>query len=212
MLITKSWIVASLYFVGACQLGASTFQVTVNDTLQNQTGFLAFDFLAGSPAPGNVATITSFTTDATLASASSSGSVTGSLVPGPLTLADTQFFNEWLQGLVYGTSISFVISTGNNISSSGSPDSFSFFLLNDTRNPFATSDPTGADSLFTIDLTGPSTIPDAFTSDFATVTISPSISRTPEPLSLPLVLVGLLLSLVHWPRKWNQCGTTHLRV
>jgi hypothetical protein len=176
---------------------AGVFDVTISDLLQNQTGFLAFDFLAGSPVPNNTVTVSNFATDGTLGSVTPSGSVTGSLVPGPLTLTDSSFFNEWLQGITYGTSISFQITTTDKFSPGGIPDNFSFYLLDSSLNPFPTSD-TVADSLFSLDLNGPGSIPQVFTSTVAQALVTP-VTAVPEPSSLSLT--AALLGCVLWARR-----------
>jgi hypothetical protein len=161
---------------------ASTLQVNINTTpLTGATGFLAFDFLGGSPAPNNFATILNFGTNSTLGAASSSGTVSGTLVPGPLVFNDSTFFNEWLQGVTFGSVISFQLSLSTNTIPGGSPDAFSFFLLDSNSLPFATSDPSSANSLFQIDINGQSLTPNVFTSDFASASVNPAQATVPEP-------------------------------
>lgn len=199
-----------LFFCIVClHIDASEFQIAIDDNLPTQTGFLAFDLIAGSPAPGDTVTISDFTTDGAFGSSSQSGSVGGTLAPGPLTLADTSFFNEWLQSVTYGTTISFQLVIGGNVPS-GIPDSFSFYLLDSDRNPFPTSDPTGADSLFAIDLNGLSTTPTAFSSDIAAITIQTVTSAVPEPWSLPITGVGLLWLFVRHMRNRQRVSAHRL--
>lgn len=177
------------------RLDAAAFLVTVDTTpLAGLSGFLAFDLLAGSPAPGNSALILGFSTDSTLGSGTPSGDTSGTLVPGPLTLGDNQFFNEWLQGIVtFGTTLSYRLDLGSAVIPGAIPDSFSFFLLDSSQVPFATTDPTGADALFTIDLTGPQSTPLVFASSFAIATVEPAATAVPEPSSLLLLLTALPL-------------------
>lgn len=179
----------------SARLDAASFLVSVDTTpLAGRSGFLAFDFTAGFPVPGNSTVISGFSTDSALGSGVPSGDASGTLVPGPLTLGDTQFFNEWLQGITsFGTTLSYRLDLGSLAVLGGFPDSFSFFLLDSNKVPFATTDPSGADALFTIDLTGPSTAPVVFSSDFAVASVEPVPVGVPEPSSLWLLLVPLLL-------------------
>ena len=150
-----------------------TFHVSINTTpIAGTSGFLAFDFLGGSPLQGNTATIVGFATTGVLGSSSSAGNVTGSLTSPPLVLTTSVFFNEFLQGTTFGSGLTtFDLTLSSNFLMGSTPDSFSFFLLNSTFTPFTTSDPTGANALFVIDITD-ATTPVVFTSAFATVTVN----------------------------------------
>lgn len=174
---------------------ASPWRVTIDSTpIVGQAGYLAFDFIAGSLGSPNTAIVSGFASDATLGADSRSGSAVGGLVPGPLTMGGGPFFNELLQGVgVFGSSISFDVDLGTD-TSGAVPDSFSFFLLDARQLPFATSDPTGAGSLFYFDLTGANTGPVVFDSVFASVTVEPLSTPPglPEPGTLMLVLVATL--------------------
>lgn len=201
-------------FATTVGLDASAFQVTIFDTLQPQTGFLAFDFLAGSPQLNNTAVIDSFLTNGILNTFSISGSVIGTLTPGPLTLTDSSFFNEWLQGFTYGSTISFNVKTGDSVSQGGIPDSFGFYLLDSNRNPFLTSDPSGADALFTIDLNGSQTTPTSFVSTVAQVSITPVSNSLPEPSSLLLTLpfiVFVMLAISRRPAHSQENNVNYSR-
>jgi len=154
---------------------------------------MAFDLLGGSPLQSNISTISDFSSTSTLESSSTSGDVSGSLTPGPLGLKADQFFNEWLEGADFGSGLTtFTLDLTTSYIAASTPDSFSFFLLDSGFNPYATSDPTGADSLFSIDLVGGVTSPQVYTSDFATVTLTPAVSGVPEPNSVLLAGFALL--------------------
>ena len=177
---------------------ALLYDVTIDTTpLAGISGFMAFDLLGGSPLQNNVATISGFMTTGTLGSASSSGAVSGNLTPGPLTLTANQFFNEELQAITFAAGLTtFKLNLTTNFAPGTTPDSFSFFLLNSSSVPFPTSDPAG--SLFAIDLVGPDTSPNVFTSATATatVTVDAGGSTVPEPASwtlLSLALAGLVI-------------------
>ena len=175
-----------------------SFQVTVDTTpLASLTGYMAFDLFGGGPLQDNVATITSFATTGVLGAASTSGDVTGSLTPGPLVETADQFFNEWLQPITFGSGLTtFDLNVTTSYITGSTPDSFSFTLLDSGFNSFSTTDPTGADRLFAIDLVGADTTPDVFTSPFATATVTPlGGGAVPEPNLLPFAVLGFGLML-----------------
>lgn len=118
-----------------------TFTVSINTTpIAGTAGFLAFDFLGGSPLQGNTATIVAFATTGVLGSSSSSGNVTGSLTSPPLILTTSVFFNEFLQGTTFGSGLTtFDLTLSSNFLGGSTPDSFSFFLLNSAFTPFTTT-------------------------------------------------------------------------
>ena len=195
--------IAAILFLSALVLAPVaradiSFQVTVDTTpLAGVSGYMAFDLFGGIPLQDNVATITSFASTSTLSSASPpSGSVTGSLVPGPLVETADQFFNEWLQPVTFASGLTtFSLDLTNNYIPASTPDSFSFTLLDNTFTPFVTSDSTGADRLFAIDLVGADTMPDVFTSAFATATVTASTGAVPEPHFLPVAFLGFALMI-----------------
>ena len=71
------------------------------------------------------------------------------------------------------------------------PDEFSFYLLDSGQDPYKTSDPTGADSLFSFNIDAVKLLPLIYTSSFATVTIQPA-AVAPEPASAWLLALAIL--------------------
>ena len=195
---------ASLFVLGGPQSlrASSMYNVSITTApLAATAGYLAFDLTGGIPLQNNVATVSLFSSDATLGVASTSGDVAGTLTPGPLTLTADQFFNEWLQPVQFGSTINFRLTVTTNFTA-GTPDSFAFFLLDSTQTPFSTSDPSGTDSVFAIDLL-PGTTPQVFTSTNSpaqfTATVTPVVvGTTPELTPAGGVALGLTLMLVCW--------------
>lgn len=171
---------------------ASPIQITVNtSSLAGTSAALAFDLIDGG-LPANAVTISGFTTDGTLGISSTTGDVTGSF-PGSVILSDTSFFNEYLQSITLGDSLSFIFdTTGSTADPASFPDAFSPFLLDPLTglSLVTTSDPTGADTLllFNIGEANPLTIYTA-----QGVTVSTGRNLVPEPRTLVLVVTALAL-------------------
>ena len=173
---------------------AVPIDVSIDTTLLSGTsGQLAFVLTSPDPA-SNSATITGFATDGTLGSAFEfGGPITGSL-PGVVTIGDTFFFNQLAQDIVFGTTISFFVELTTNFTIGSIPDGFSFFLLDPTTFAplFETTDPTGTDALFAIDIDGSATgqlsvytaVGDPAVATWTAVPI-------PEPTTLFLLMSGL---------------------
>jgi hypothetical protein len=162
--------------------------------LSGTSAYLAFDFLNSDPTP-NSATISDFLTDGTLGAASTiitEGGVTGTLIPGPVTLTDTEFFNEFRQVITLGKQLSFTLTLTENAPSGSPLDSFSFFLLDDALSPlFDTDDPTGAGALFAVDIDG---APGGARSPFNYAGAGEPVTWTLEPVAaVPLPSTALLI-------------------
>lgn len=174
----------------------SDYDVTINtSSLSGDASTLAFDFIAGG-AFSNTVTLSDFSTNGTLgASGTNSGSVTGAL-PGTVTLSDASFFNEFLQRMTLGSTISFQLDATTKGPTAGAlPDTFSFFILNPAASSslLTTTDPTGANSLFSLQIDGSASgIVGNYSSEppvSATLVTSTSV---PEPNTWGLLLLGLL--------------------
>ena len=181
---------------------ADTFHVTVDTTgLSGSSGYLAFDVVNGDGIySNNTASVSAFSATPTFSGGVNTNTLgaSGSL-PGNLTVQDAENWNESLQGITYGNALSFDLSFTNNFGS-GSPDEFSFFLLDSSMMSIASSDMSGA--LFTVDAVGgPSNSLTVFDSQTPGVswTVTPA-STVPEGNSLALLLGGcvpaLLISIV----------------
>lgn len=195
---------------------AAPWRVTIDTAaLQGTSGFIAIDLIAGSPDAGNAASISALFTNAVFSGASSSGDVTGSLQPGPLTLGSgAALFSNWLQGVTsFSTSLVFDLELGDAVVAGGRPDQFSFFLLDGNLLPYETADPTAANALFAIDLAGVATRPQAFSSAFATARIDPLVGgggggAVPLPGTPSLVLLAAaLMGLTTWRWRPRAAGS-----
>jgi len=178
----------------AIQAHATPYNVSLETTLLTGTdGVLALDFIDGGPPSGNVS-VTDFHTDGTLLLQMSSGDVTGAL-PGPVVLADGDFFNELLVTLTFGSTLSFVFTPTTMAPMPPSlPDSFSVFLLDPVSllPLFPTSDPTGSNALFHLDIDG---TPTGFLSVFEIpgeeIVLRVRPAGVPEPETIGLLLAAL---------------------
>lgn len=175
-------------------IGASTYSISIDTTpLSGGSGSLAFDLIDSNPS-ANTVSISGFATDGTLGTASTVGGPVGGSLPGTVTIADGSFFNELLQDITFGTSLSFDVSLTQGFTAGFLPDSFSFFVLDTSLFPlFPTSDPTFADALFQIDIDGSAS---GAVLNFAAVDSPPSATwsvntAVPEPSSILMLLSGL---------------------
>lgn len=166
---------------------AKTFDVVIDTTaLAAGSGHLAFDLVAGSAGSTSFVSVSDFLTSGSLGSAAAVGDVAGSLTLPPLVLTASTFYSSFLQDIVFGGGVtSFRLDLSAVFSAGAIPDSFAFFLLDDSFTPIATSDPTGAGALFVIDLDD-ALLPVVFDSPLA----SASVSLVPEPASGWLMLAG----------------------
>jgi len=137
---------------------AYAFNINVDTTsLATTDAILAFDFIDGDGIVNNTVQISNFLTDGNFDP--TSGLATGdvsSQLDSAVVIGDASGFNEFLQTITLGNSFQFQLETTNVFAAGATvPDSFSFFILDSSGFPlFATTDNTGADALFALDLTG----------------------------------------------------------
>jgi hypothetical protein len=177
---------------------ATDLDVTINTTaIDGTSGTLVFDLISGGNSTSNTATISAFSSDGTLGAVTPQGDEIGSL-PGTATLdTNSTFFNELAQNITYGTQISFDLNfTQNGPDPTGSPDTFSFFLLNSSGNPIpTTTDPSGGNALFLFNIDGTDTGNlNIYTSLDLPITwqATPIVSSVPEPSVIGLLTIGLM--------------------
>ena len=145
LLVTSVLITVQCAFSDSIQISIGT------SVLSGAPGTLAFDFIDSDGLVNNSVSIENFSSDATLSSGISTGSVSG-MLPGTVTLSDASFFNELLVPATFGSSISFTLDYTNAAGSP--PDSFTLFILDATAfNSLVTTDLLG-DALLEVDMTG----------------------------------------------------------
>lgn len=153
---------AAFLLVAPLSASATVLQFTLDTpSLSGTAAYLAFDFIDGDGVSGNnTAVISGFSTDGTLDNnaVEIDGDVSGTLIPGPLTLVDTGF-SSFLQPLTFGSTLSFTLTLTQQSAGGQIPDSFSFSLLDTFLAPlFATTDDPDPDfsggALFQVDIDG----------------------------------------------------------
>lgn len=185
--------------------------VSINTSAINGTaGKLAFDFTNNNPGNGNHVQILNFAAPgATLGLPETQGGlVSGDLIlglnPAPFTIIDSDFFfNELIVNFAhFSNSIAFQLDLSQIPPTGGAPPAeFALFMLDASGLPiFPTGDPSGADALFTFDVTG---TPSGVLNFYDPTTLAPpnNINVTvpggaaiPEPsfvLLLAIALAGL---------------------
>jgi hypothetical protein len=185
--------------LGAGVAMAVPYHVSVDTSALGISSFLvAFDLIDGGP-PSNSVSVAGFTTDGTLGVATPTGGVTGGL-PGGFTLADTSFFNEYLQVVQSANALTFDFEPSTNVSAPGSaPDTFSFFLLDSQSGLplFGTTDTTASDSLFALEIDGSqngqlTVFQPSATGPSASWSVTGASRPVPEPATLLLFAAAIL--------------------
>jgi hypothetical protein len=142
---------------------ATSYDVTIDTSgVRGTAGKLAFDFTSNNIGTNHV-DILNFSTDGTLGLPETEGGlVEGDIILGAnpahhTRIHDGFFFNELIVNFTsFGRTITFTVQLTETASPAGQlPDEFALFLLDTSYRPlFATSDPSGADALFSICVTG----------------------------------------------------------
>ena len=153
----------------------SIFNVNIDTTsLAGTNGKLAVDYIVNNPPSGHHVEILDFLTNSFTAGLpeSAGGLVEGNVFLPPFTTVGAAltgvvgnshigggfFFNELILNLKFGTSISFDLHVPE-YAVGAVPDQVALFLLDSAYLPlFPTTDPTGANALFVVDITGASTV------------------------------------------------------
>jgi hypothetical protein len=136
------------------------------------------------------------------------GGVSGTLSTG-VTLTDNSFFNGFVQGFTPGSTLTFGMDLTTNVDAGGVPDLFAASILDANGNEIPSLDPSGADTLLTINIGSPLTVqpfaadpttdPTTATSTGQYVTMgAPALgspASVPEPSALLLVGAALVVGL-----------------
>lgn len=157
---------------------------------------------SGTNDGNNTATLTNFS----FGGGSATGSPTlfggaGGDLTGTVTLTDSDFFNAFIQGFSPGSSLSFLVDLTTNVDSGGIPDAFAFSILDANGFSIPTMDPSGADTLLTINIDSANPEILTYATDPSRNTLggtgpaitmdAPVTSPVPEPASLLLLGTGL---------------------
>ena len=167
---------------------ADTWYVTVDtSTLNGQTGWLDFQFNAGdASAPAATATLAVFNSDGwLLSSVTPTGDVTGSL-DNTLVLGNSQSFNDWLQGVTFGSVLSFSVNLDTPIpNASGAGTAFSLSLYDSSYNSLLADAGWGAALVLNVNDNGMVEVL------AQTAPVALTTSPVPEPQTALLLLSGL---------------------
>jgi PEP-CTERM motif len=201
-----SWLaLLSGLSLSSSAVALTMFDVTIDTSaVKGKNGQLAFDFTRNDPL-FNTLDILTFSTDSALGvPITEGGLVEGDLIlqanPAPFTrINGGSFFNELvLTPTPFGKSVTFSVSLSENHTPGEISDEFALFLLDSSGLPlFTTSDPSGADALFTIDITG---VAGGELSVFAPTKLTSPTSLQitvpggpmPEPATLFLFVIGVV--------------------
>jgi hypothetical protein len=191
------------------------FAVTLNTTpLATAPGTsagpfsLAFQLLDGSQPNNNTATISDFTYGVGGNAGSGCpavlvpctfGGASGDIGSG-VSLNDSSAFNALVETFTPGSSLSFLVDLTTNVDAGGTPDAFAFSILDSGGGSIPTLDPTGADTLLTINVDSANPAILTYATDSSRNTLGgtgPSITMdapivTPEPGTLILLTTGIL--------------------
>jgi hypothetical protein len=152
-----------ILFLATSASAVTTYTVMIDTAaLNGSAGKLVFDFTSNNGFSNHV-DILNFTTDGTLGLPETEGGlVEGDIILGSnpahhTRIHDAFFFNELMVNFVsFGNQITFTLEISESPSSAGQlPDEFALFLLDSSFHPlFKTSDPLGANALFSVCVTG----------------------------------------------------------
>jgi hypothetical protein len=130
------------------------------------------------------------------------GGATGSLASG-VTLLDSSFFSAFTEQFTPGSLLSFSLQVSTNVDAGGTPDEFSFFILDNTLTELPTL---GIFDLFAVlDIDSANPVLQAFDSDSSrspaaggsgiTMAAPQLTAATPEPSSFILLGIGLAFQI-----------------
>ena len=207
----------------ACALGGPiTYNVTIDtSSISGTAGSLDFNFNPGPLVSQSASLqILGFASNGTLASSPiTTGDVAG-VLPATLTFDNGTAFNDYFEGLAFGSTLSFqvslfgpALSAPDGISTSGSTFAFSMFSDAGGTIPTLTTDTTDGFA-FTVDvnLDGTTTLTD-FSSESNVTPATTPVGTSPEPASFALfgAGIGLLIVIKFRRAPWHKSPATRER-
>lgn len=177
----------------------STFQIDVNTSeVQNQSGYLDFQFNPGSGSDSASATLTNFLTDGSfILPTGNTGDVNGTL-PGAVTINNDTVYNDYNEGFTFGSFfdvfVTLDVPTLSGNATGGDAFVLGLYQSNDTDEFIA---PDSVSGLVEIDLdtNGNPSVTNFSLNSEAVVT------QTPEPGSVLLLMSGF--GLIPFARRWK---------
>ncbi len=190
--------------------GLITGSFSLDTTALSGSFKLAFLFIDGSGTgdANNTVSLSNF-----LFGGGSVGAVDTSLSTGGVSvdltsvvsLVDSAFLNILASSFTPGSLLSFDFGLTANVDPGGTPDQFSLVLLQADGTPVATEDPSGIDSLLTVNIDSSSPAFNVFASELTPAPVVTESAAVPEPPILLLLITGLVgamgfRSVAHGPR------------
>ena len=186
-----------------------TYGVTVDtSSLSGTTGLVDFQFNPSDTVVDELtATVSNFDPVAGLLAGtlSTSGDVSGTIAPGPLTLTydPDNGFNDANQALTFGNTLSFDVVFSGNLTNPNPSAEFSLNLYDSDYNSLLALDQNGTSNLLIdVNSDGTQTITAVTETTVSPEDIGPI--TVPEPSSLLLVCTALV-SIGGW-RRWRKHG------
>ena len=175
---------------------------------------LDFTLTSGNiPTQSNTVTISDISLgggSSTPGTGTATGSASGDLSSAISLSSGVNMLNDFFQSFVPGTTVSFLVDLSTNYAG-GTPDNFSFSILDTNLNPILTTDPSLANTLMNVDivpgLTASSFNVSAGLDQNGSPTLGPpgvsAAATVPEPSTFLLTLTGALTfaSASVWKRR-----------
>jgi hypothetical protein len=143
---------------------------------------------------------------------SATGGAAGDLSTG-IALTDSAFLNDFQQQFAPGSVFGFTVDLTTNVDPAGTPDEFSFSILDSTGFAIPTTAPNGTEVFLVTDITGPAPAINLYPTDPSQQinatgapppAIAPELVPEPAELRLACIALGLLAASSAFPRaRWR---------